>query len=239
MQELTEEQRKILEEKLRNLSPEELKELQKRQCLFCQIIEGKVPSQKIYEDEVCLAIMDINPAARGHVLLLPKEHYVIMPQIPEEVLGRLFVVSKHLSQIILRKLKVEGTNLFVANGLVAGQRAQHFLIHIIPRKEGDGVLEVPRHLLDLEKREQLGKILSDKLKDVLGERGDGVSAVQKKREGKEKEARGEEKEEDKETNKETIEKKEKREKKGEKREPDSEEEKKEEINFDDLARLFK
>ena len=93
---LTPEQQEELQEKLKNMSPEELQEFQKKQCIFCQIIAGKIPSKKIYEDEKCLAVLDINPAAKGHLLLLPKEHYAIMPQIPDKILSHLFLVSKKL-----------------------------------------------------------------------------------------------------------------------------------------------
>ncbi|MBR9683121.1 HIT domain-containing protein [Candidatus Woesearchaeota archaeon] len=168
MPEPTEEQRKAFEEKIKNMSPEELREFQKQQCIFCQIIDGKVPSKKVYEDSKCIAVMDINPAAVGHVLLLPKEHYSIMPQVPEKEIGYLFTVAKHLSQAMLRKLKVSGTNIFVANGPVAGQNSQHFMIHIIPRTEGDGLLEVPQHPVDKNVIEKLGEVLGKKAEEVFG-----------------------------------------------------------------------
>ena len=108
-------------------------------CIFCHIISGKVQSKKVYEDSECLAVLDINPANPGHVLLLPKKHYSIMPQMDDLLIGHLFMVSKAMSGALLKALKVEGTNIFVANGAVAGQKAPHFMIHIIPRKEGDGL----------------------------------------------------------------------------------------------------
>ena len=74
-----------LKEKVKNMSPEELRKFQKEQCIFCHIIKGDVQSRKVYEDEVCIAILDINPANPGHLLLLPKEHYAIMPQITDEI----------------------------------------------------------------------------------------------------------------------------------------------------------
>ena len=73
-QQMTPEQAKQLQERLSKMSPEELKAYQKQQCIFCQIIEGKVQSKKIFEDEHSIAILDINPANPGHTLLLPKEH---------------------------------------------------------------------------------------------------------------------------------------------------------------------
>jgi len=144
--EVTKEQAAALQEKLKDMSPEELKEFQKQQCIFCHVISGKVASKKIYEDENCLAILDINPANPGHILLLPKEHYSIMPQLNDEDIAHLFIVAKHLSNVLLKALKVEGTNIFVANGIAAGQRAQHMMIHIIPRKENDGLdISIPQY----------------------------------------------------------------------------------------------
>lgn len=168
MPEMTDEQRKELEEKIKNMSPEELKEFQKQQCIFCQIISGKIPSKKVYEDEHCLAILDINPATKGHILLLPKEHYAIMPQMPDKELGHLYVVAKKLSQALLKGLKVSGTNLFVANGLPAGQRAQHFILHIIPRKDGDGLLEVKEKLVDKEMRTKVHELIETQFNQIMG-----------------------------------------------------------------------
>ncbi len=168
MGDMTEEQRKQLEEKLKKMSPEELQEFQKQQCIFCQIISGKIPSKKVYSDDKCMAVMDINPAVKGHILLLPKEHYSIMPQVPEKEIGHLLLVSKYLSQIILKTLKVSGTNVFVANGGIAGQRAQHFMLHIIPRKEGDKVMEVEDKLIDAGIRTKVKELIEPRLNASLG-----------------------------------------------------------------------
>lgn len=125
-------------EELKNMSPEQLRELQKKQCIFCRIAESKVQARKVYEDEHVLAVLDINPGTPGHMLVLPKEHYSILPQLPEELIAHLAMVAKHLSQAALRALKAQGTTVFLANGLAAGQRASHLLMHVIPRMEGDG-----------------------------------------------------------------------------------------------------
>lgn len=164
----TEEQRKQWEEKLKNMSPEELQELQRQQCIFCQIIAGKVPSKKVYEDSTCLAILDINPAEKGHILLLPKEHYTIMPQVPEKVLGHLSIVAKNLSQVLLKVLRADGTTVFIANGAAAGQRAQHFLIHLIPRKGGDGLLTVEERIVGQEMAMKVKAAIEKKLLSLLG-----------------------------------------------------------------------
>jgi histidine triad (HIT) family protein len=125
-------------EQLKNMSPEQLRDLQKKQCIFCRITEGKVQAKKVYEDEQVVAVLDINPGTPGHMLLMPKEHYSILPQLSEELVAHIGIVAKHLSQVALRALKAQGTTIFAANGLAAGQRASHLLIHIIPRMEGDG-----------------------------------------------------------------------------------------------------
>jgi len=169
-QQMSEEQMKALQEKIKQMSPEELKEFQKKQCIFCQIVSGKVQSKKVFEDKESIGILDINPANPGHILLMPKEHYSIMPQIPEEDIVHLFMLSKSLSNAMLRALEVQGTNIIVANGVAAGQRAQHFMIHIIPRKENDGLkFELPQKenkLEDLEKiKEKLVENLGSKVED--------------------------------------------------------------------------
>ncbi len=160
----TPEQLAELEEKIKKMSPEELKEFQKSQCIFCQIIAGKVPAKKIYEDNSTIAVLDINPANPGHALIMPKEHYVIMPQISDEELGHLFNVVRNISQAALRTLEADGTNIIIANGAVAGQRAQHFMVHAIPRKEGDGIIfTVPQKQQSEEELEAIWEKMAAKL----------------------------------------------------------------------------
>src|SRR3989338_1535482 len=123
-QQMSEEQVKALQEKLKNMSPEELKEFHKKQCIFCQIISGKVQSRKVYDDDLVVAILDVNPANPGHTLIMPKEHYSIMPQMPDEEVSHIFIVAKALSNASLRALEAQGSNIIVANGVAAGQKAQ-------------------------------------------------------------------------------------------------------------------
>ncbi|MDP3640178.1 MAG: HIT domain-containing protein [Nanoarchaeota archaeon] len=168
MQQMTEEQRKQLEEKLKNMSPEELREFQKQNCIFCTIISGKIPSRKVYEDESSLAVLDIRPAAKGHILILPKEHYAILPQVPEKEIAHLFSVAKHLSQVTLQSLRSDGTTLFIANGPVAGQQAQHVMLHLIPRKEGDGLFAPEEKVLPKNLLQKVQAALQEPLQRALG-----------------------------------------------------------------------
>ena len=138
-QQMTAAEQEELRKKLENMTPEQLRDFQKKQCVFCHIVNGRVAAKKVFEDSTVLAVLDINPANPGHLLLMPKEHYTIMPQLPDDVLQHIFIVAKQLSNALLKALDVRGTNIIVANGPAAGQRAQHFMIHIIPRKNGDGI----------------------------------------------------------------------------------------------------
>ena len=169
-QNMSQEQLKALQERIKQMSPEELKEFQKKQCIFCQIVSGKVQSRKIYEDERVIAILDINPANPGHILLITKEHYSIMPQLPDEEVSHIFLVAKSLSNSMLRGIDAQGTNIIVANGIAAGQRAQHFMVHIIPRKENDGVeFILPQKAMQEQEIEDVGNKL---MKAIKGESQD-------------------------------------------------------------------
>jgi len=121
------------------MKAEELAALQ-QQCIFCHITQGKVASRKIYEDDKVMAVLDINPANPGHILLITKTHYFVMPQMPDDETEYVGKIAKGLSHAVIKGLKAEGTTIFVANGAVSGQRAQHFMLHIIPRMEGDKVV---------------------------------------------------------------------------------------------------
>ncbi|MBU2560865.1 MAG: HIT domain-containing protein [Nanoarchaeota archaeon] len=122
-------------------SPEQQKaiEQQKAQCIFCQIIDEKIPSKKVYEDKLLIGILDINPASKGHVLLMPKEHYPIMPLIPPETFKHLIDKTKEVDGCIKEALLCKETTIFIANGAAAGQQSSHFMLHIIPRDGGDGL----------------------------------------------------------------------------------------------------
>ncbi len=124
-----------------------------QQCIFCQIISGAVPSRKVYEDDLVLAVLDIRPAAPGHLLIMPKQHAMMMPQLQPEAIARLGMTVKVLSKVLLQTFQCEGTSLFIANGAAAGQRVPHFMMHLIPRHADDGLP------LQLEGQEVTGDFL--------------------------------------------------------------------------------
>ena len=110
----------------------------KDNCIFCKIIRGDIPSSTIFEDEDFKAILDINPAAKGHALILPKQHYANLYELPEELAAKAMVLAKKLAAHMTEKLDCDGLNLLQNNGAVAGQTVFHFHLHLIPRyKDGD------------------------------------------------------------------------------------------------------
>jgi histidine triad (HIT) family protein len=164
----------LSQEEISKLTPEQILQIQKQQCIFCQIINGSVQSRRIYEDELVLAILDINPANPGHILLLPKEHYAILPQIPPEAVYHLMEVAKHLSQALIRAFNVKGTNIFMANGAAAGQRSSHFMIHIIPRMPSDGITAFNlkgKEFSEKDLAEVQSRIL-EKMSELMGKRAE-------------------------------------------------------------------
>lgn len=107
-------------------------------CIFCKIAAGEIPSKTIYEDEQFRVIMDISPATKGHALILPKEHYPNLYEIPEEVAADAMKLAKKLAKKMTEALQCDGFNLVQNNGEVAGQTVFHFHMHLIPRYKNDG-----------------------------------------------------------------------------------------------------
>jgi len=112
---------------------------QKAQCPFCKIVTGEITSKKVFSDNLIMGILDINPWVKGHTLLLPKEHYPIMPFIPPETFSHLFGLIPEFSKAFKEAMICMGFDVFIANGGVAGQQAQHFMIHLLPRDKGDKI----------------------------------------------------------------------------------------------------
>ena len=108
-------------------------------CILCEIVNGRLPSKKIYEDKDILAVLDINGANVGHTFVIPKSHFTIMEQVPDDIIGKSFSIANKVSKTMFDTLNIQGTNLFVSNGVSAGQQVAHFLINVIPRKENDGI----------------------------------------------------------------------------------------------------
>jgi len=107
-------------------------------CIFCKIISGIIPCDKIYEDEYTFAFLDIKPLNEGHTLVIPKEHHTDLMTAPKDVFVRVMETVHMLAPIIKDVTGADGINLGNNNGAPAGQVVFHLHIHIIPRRIGDG-----------------------------------------------------------------------------------------------------
>jgi histidine triad (HIT) family protein len=103
-------------------------------CIFCKIAAGEIPAAKIYEDDQCLAFLDIKPVNPGHALLIPKAHHQTMADTPDDLVAYLFVKVKGLIPVIKKATKAD----YVALSVV-GTEVPHFHIHLIPRRADDGL----------------------------------------------------------------------------------------------------
>lgn len=107
------------------------------ECIFCAIIEGKIPSAKVYEDEHVFAFMDIAPANPGHLLIIPQQHYRNIFDMPTEVGSKIMEAAVPLAAALRKALNPDGLNLFQSNEAAGFQTVFHFHLHLIPRWEGD------------------------------------------------------------------------------------------------------
>lgn len=108
-------------------------------CIFCQIIEGTLPSSQVYQDESCVAFMDLQPVNPGHVLVVSNVHFKDLADLPAHIGSHLFQVAQRIALSLSDTgVKNEGIDLFLAHGKAAGQEIFHVHLHVIPRYEGDG-----------------------------------------------------------------------------------------------------
>lgn len=109
-------------------------------CIFCDIIEKKIPSRVVYEDEHVLSILDINPMAKGHTLVFPKKHVKDFLDSDLETIQTTIAVTKKLSEQIVERLGAEGCNIVTNCGEAGGQSVEHLHFHIVPRMMNDGAI---------------------------------------------------------------------------------------------------
>jgi len=109
-------------------------------CVFCSIVGGTEPAERVYEDESVVAIMDLHPATEGHVLVIPKRHSRDVWDVPAEDAERTMAASLHVAGMIRRALAPDGINFVHASGPAAWQTVFHFHLHVVPRYEGDSLV---------------------------------------------------------------------------------------------------
>ena len=129
-------------------------------CIFCKILNGDIPSTKIYEDDQFVIMLDIGPASFGHALILPKDHYANIFEMPEEVLSKSICLAKTFGEKLVKALGADGLNLVQNNGTAAGQTVFHYHLHLIPRYDGDSIgdLWTPGSLSPEARQEILDKL---------------------------------------------------------------------------------
>jgi histidine triad (HIT) family protein len=106
-------------------------------CIFCKIIAGELPSQRIDEDERTVTFMDISPATRGHALVVPRRHARDLLEISTEDLAAVAVAAQRMARRVHERLGADGVNLLNSRGAAAWQTVFHFHMHVIPRYEDD------------------------------------------------------------------------------------------------------
>ncbi|MGA9402499.1 HIT family protein [Haladaptatus sp.] len=107
-------------------------------CIFCQIVAGDIPSKTVYEDDSVLAFLDVNPLAPGHTLVITKDHYETLGDLPEDTAMDLFSALHELTPAVETAVDADASNVAFNNGEASGQEVPHIHGHIIPRFEDDG-----------------------------------------------------------------------------------------------------
>lgn len=113
--------------------------------IFTRIVNGEIPSVKVYEDDQTLAFMDINPASRGHVLVICKQEYASLLDVPPDVVAAVAQTTQRVARAMVAALTPDGFNVVQNDGTAAGQVVFHYHVHIIPRTKGDRVSPFARH----------------------------------------------------------------------------------------------
>lgn len=140
-------------------------------CTLCKLASGTIPVSKVYEDSDILAFMDIQPVNYGHILIIPKKHYVYLSELDEDTGARLFKVTMRIAQAVRKSgVRCEGINLFLADGEAAGQEEFHVHMHVIPRFKGDKFTIKPEYPLrpSREELDELAEKMNGEIRNDTG-----------------------------------------------------------------------
>lgn len=141
--------------------------------VFTRIVTGELPAAKVYEDGLTLAFLDIRPAARGHTLVIPKDEYANLYDMPPELLSAVAITTQKVAQAIKDTLNPDGINILQNNGAEAGQTVFHYHIHILPRWRGDQpIIEWTQSEPEPAALETLAKEIRTKIEDDMVGPGD-------------------------------------------------------------------
>ncbi|MBE5948434.1 MAG: HIT family protein [Lachnospiraceae bacterium] len=130
-------------------------------CIFCKIANGEIPSNTLYEDDDFRVILDIEPATKGHALILPKKHFANLYEIDDERASKVLLVAKQMATKMQKALNCDGLNVVQNNGVAAGQTVFHFHMHLVPRYEQDDAgLDMPnKKAADYDLKEVAAQII--------------------------------------------------------------------------------
>jgi histidine triad (HIT) family protein len=136
-------------------------------CQFCRIVSGEVSAKIVFEDQISLAFLDYRPLFPGHCLLVTKQHYATLLELPSDIVGPLFLNAQKLAAAVRRAMQAEGT--FVAMNNIVSQSVPHFHVHIVPRRRGDGLRGFfwPRHKLTDEELQAVQNAIVNALNSSL------------------------------------------------------------------------
>jgi len=112
---------------------------EEKDCIFCKIVKGEIPTTKVYDSDNFIGILDIHPKAPGHTVIIPKKHFKSLLDMPSSLGGELLDAIKEIGLKLIKDSKGEAFNVIVNNGEAAGQVVMHAHVHVIPRKRGDGL----------------------------------------------------------------------------------------------------
>jgi len=110
-------------------------------CIFCKIIKGEIPSYTVFEDDIVKVIMDVNPITNGHLLILPKKHFINLEDIDLDTLNHIQSTAKEMFKLLKDKLNIDGLTLTQNNEY--GQEVKHYHLHLIPRYINDNINFIP------------------------------------------------------------------------------------------------
>lgn len=177
------EQADELRKKIESMNEEELMGIVKSQsCLFCEIISGRVETFKIYESENIIAILDINPVSRGHMLIMPKKHFQFLSQMPNELIYEIFSFAKTISPIIIKAMNAQGITINIAQGIE--QNVPHIAVNIIPRYKDDKLnFLAERQKADKDELERIRLSIRNDIENAIN------AQIRTQKEGQKKEAK--------------------------------------------------
>ncbi|WP_075619898.1 HIT family protein [Paenisporosarcina indica] len=137
------------------------------ECIFCKIVDGSIPSIKVYEDEHVFAFMDIMPLTKGHTLLIPKKHHENVYDMSSEEAGQLFSVAPKIAEALKASFNPAGLNLLNNNGAPAGQSVFHFHLHFIPRYDQTDGFKASWLTKEKQYTNEMFKEYADKIRENL------------------------------------------------------------------------